>query len=119
MDTMTEEVGYALCDSSAVRATAKRHLGLLPFAMAMRVPGIGEARLENGRRVLITWGMNIPKASQFWYAHSTRFSPVWVGADDGSCELILGETDESTPETEWLWAGLRIAQADGPRWEEV
>jgi hypothetical protein len=106
-------------DSSAVRAVACRRLGSLPLCLALGAADIGEAKLEDGRRVIITWGANVDAAGQFWHAHNSRFQPVWVGSSDGACELILGEDGESSDELEWMWAGLRITQADGPEWTPV
>lgn len=119
METMTEECGYALCDSSAVRAVACRRLGSLPLCGAFHIPDVGEAKLADGRRVIVTWGARVDRESQFWHAHNTRFQPIWLGSSDGTCELIIGDVHDNTDEIEWLWAGLRITQVDGPAWHEV
>lgn len=119
MQTATEERGFAKCDSSAVKAVSKRYIGTLPFAAALRSAGVGEAKLPDGRRVLITWGRNADKNDQFWYAHNTTFAPVWVGAEDGACELIIGDSFGSSAAEDWLWLGLRIVQEDGSDWTQV
>jgi hypothetical protein len=118
-DTMTDERGFALCDSSAVRAVAVRRLGSLPLCVPLRVCDVGEAKLADGRRVLITWGAHATPESQFWAAHHTVFQPIWCGANDGACEYILGEMNESRPDLEWVWAGLRISQEDERTWLPV
>lgn len=55
METMEAPVGFENCDSSAVRAVSKRRIGSLPYCMALGCADIGEAKLGDGRRVLITW----------------------------------------------------------------
>lgn len=113
------ECGFALCDSSAARAVSRRHIGALPFSLAMGGADIGEAKLVDGRRVLITWGRNATKDEQFWFAHNTTYTPVWCGDDDGRCELILAETFASGDAVDWLWLGLRLVKEEGPDWTPV
>lgn len=113
------ECGFSKCDSSAVRAVAKRRIGSLPFAVALGIADIGEAKMEDGRRVLVTWGRNLSKDEQFWHAHQTSFAPVWLGADDGACELILCETFGSSDHSDWLWLGIRIQRDSGETWNPV
>lgn len=114
------ESGFALCDSSAVRAVSVRPLGDLPFFRALHCAGIAEAKLEDGRRVLISWGAGANKSWQFWFAHHSTHTPVWVGNDEGECELILGETFGHSPAEEWLWHGLRLqAEAHDEEWIRV
>lgn len=121
--TMSEaavmERGYGKCDSSAVRAVSKRRIGSLPFAVALGCADIGEAKLTDGRRVLITWGRNASPDEQFWFAHNTSFAPVWVGAEDGACELIIGDTFGSSVGEDWLWLGIRLVKEEGPDWTKV
>lgn len=119
MTVLAEDIGFDLCDSSAVRAVAVRHVGSLPLCMALGCADIGEAKLADGRRVLTTWGRNIDRQTQFWFAHNSTFAPVWVGADDGACELIIGDTFGSTESDDWLWLGMRIARDGGPDWRAV
>lgn len=119
MTTMTELVGYGLCDSSAVRAVACRRLGSLPLCVALRSADVGEAKLEDGRRVLITWGAKVTPDEQFWHAHNSGLQSVWLGSEDGCGELILGDVHDRSDEAEWVWAGLRITQQDGPAWIPV
>jgi hypothetical protein len=116
---METKSGFDMCDSSAARAVARRRVGALPMCIALGCCDIGEARLEDGRQVLTTWGRNIPPSSQHWFAHNTTMQPVWVGADNGECELILGDTFGSSIKSEWLWAGLRIVAEDGVEWHPV
>ncbi len=118
-DTMIEKHGFALCDSAAVRAVAVRRLGSLPLCLPFGARDVGEAKLVDGRRVLITWGANIGQESQFWAAHHSIFQPIWCGADSGACEYILGEVSESRPDLEWVWAGLRISHEDERTWRPV
>lgn len=113
------EHGFGLCDSSAVRAVSKRHIGSLPFCAALGCCDIGEAKLPDGRRVLITWGRNITPDEQFWFAHNTSQACVWLGASDGCCELILGDTFGHGPAEEWLWLGVRLVREDGESWTRV
>jgi hypothetical protein len=119
MEATMQETGFSLCDSSAVRAVAYRRLGSLPLSVAMGCCAIGEARLEDGRRVLITWGRYVLPTGQSWYAHNTEFSPVWVGDRKGRCELILGETFGQSAREDWLWLGMRIVQEEGVEWTPV
>lgn len=116
MEATVDAMGFSLCDSSAVRAVAKRRIGSLPYAVALGSADVGEAKLEDGRRVLITWGRNLSKAEQFWHAHNTLFTPVWVGSDDGSCELIIGDTFGSSAPEDWLWLGIRIQLEGDVTW---
>lgn len=119
METVAIDNGFSKCDSSAVKTISKRHIGSLPYATAFKCAGVGEAKLEDGRRVLITWGRDADKDEQFWYAHNTTFVPIWTGSDSGTCELIIGETFGSAPAEDWLWLGLRIVQEDGTDWVQV
>lgn len=119
MDSTTEECGFSKCDSSAIKAISKRFIGTLPFAAAFKCPAVGEAKLADGRRVLITWSRNADKDDQFWYAHNTTFVPIWVGSEEGTCELIIGDSFGSSAAEDWLWLGLRIVQEDGSDWTQV
>ena len=110
------EIGFSLCDSSAALAVSRRRLGSMPLCLALGCADIGEARLADGRQVLTTWGRSVSPDKQFWYSHNTLFQPVWVGADDGSCELILCDSFGHSELQEWLYAGLRITASDGPAW---
>ena len=96
-------------DSSAAIARAYRPLGLLPFSneLAVKVSGIGEAVLEDGRRVLITMDRQLNKEEQHWYAHDGGHQPVYIRGE--SCELILGDSASTDLTVEWLYAGLRAA----------
>lgn len=114
--TVAEETAVG---TDAVRAVRVRRLGSLPLAIAFGHADIGEAELEDGRRVLITWGRSVPTQQQRYYSHRTEFMPVWCGADDGSAELIIGETYRHGGLEEWVWAGLRITSEAGPEWQEV
>lgn len=117
IETETTTVsGFDVCDSTAVKATCKRHIGSLPLAVALGCADIGEAKLQDGRRVLITWNRNLNKSEQFWFAHNTSFVPVWVGSADGSCELIIGDSFGSSASEDWLWLGIRIVKEDGTDW---
>lgn len=113
------ERGYGKCDSSAVRAVAKRHIGGLPFATALGLCDVGEAKLADGRRVLITWGRNANPDEQFWFAHNSSYAPVWVGSEDGACELIIGDTFGSSAEEDWLWLGIRLVRDGCETWMQV
>lgn len=120
MTTMeATECGFALCDSSAAKAVSKRRVGSLPFGIALGCSDIGEAKLTDGRRVLITLGRNIGRDEQFWFAHNTTFTPVWCGDNDGRCELILAETFAAGDSADWLWLGLRIVRESEPEWTQV
>ena len=111
--------GYHLCDSSACRAVAYRRIGSLPLSTATGCCDIGEAKLTDGRRVMITIGRNVTPDEQFWYAHNSTFANVWLGAEDGACELILGETFGQGATEDWLWLGMRIVQEEGVDWKNV
>jgi len=119
MSTETAVSGYELCASGTARAVSKRRLGSLPISQALVACDVGEAVLSDGRRVLITWGRNLPPEYQNWYAHNGGHEGVWCGDQDGGVELIIGDTFGSTPITEWVWAGLRITAETGPGWIQV
>lgn len=120
MDTvMDAKAGFEMCDSSASRAVGYRRIGSLPLSVATGCCDIGEAKLTDGRRVLITIGRNATPDEQFWYAHNTTFAPVWLGSEDGACELILRETFGQGTTEDWLWLGLRIVQEQGVDWQQV
>lgn len=66
-----------------------KHIGTPPLAIALASCDIGTAELEDGTKVYITWGRNLGGISQEHYLSKTSFQPIWVGADDGSAELVL------------------------------
>lgn len=103
--------------SDAVIAVRKRRLGTLPFALALRCCDIGEARDNMNNAYLTTWGLNLSAEDQDWYCRETRFHPIWLGADDGSCELILGDAYSGDSLVRWVQDGLRLGE--NPAWEEV
>ena len=73
-----------------------KRLGSMPGALALGSADIGRVELLSGKVVYCTWGRNIDKKEQEWFLQHTTFQPVWVGANDGSAELILdNETAES------------------------
>lgn len=49
---------------------------------------IGTAKI-NGVSVYTTWGRNLDKSQQEWFAEHTIYTPIYLGADDGSAELII------------------------------
>ena len=53
---------------------------------------IGQAELEDGSTVHITWGRNIDKEAQDWYLENTVFKPIYIGASDGLCELVIPDS---------------------------
>lgn len=103
--------------AEAVIAVGKRRLGTLPFALALGCCDIGEARLAEGGTVLTTWGLNLPADKQQWFIRETRYHTIWMGADDGSCELLLSYSGSSDATTQWIRDGLRMAE--NPAWEDV
>lgn len=113
---MSERTNRGL-SADAVVAVRKRRLGTLPFALALRCCDIGEAQDSMGNPYITTWGLNLSAAEQEWFVRETRFHPIWMGADDGSCELILGCITNNDPMLQWIRDGLLLA--DNPAWEEV
>lgn len=113
---MSERTNRGLSEDTVV-AVRKRRLGTLPFALALKCCDIGEAEDNMGCTYLITWGRNISAADQKIFVRETQFHPIWVGADDGSCELILGHPDSGDDLIEWVKHGLRLGE--NPTWEEV
>lgn len=113
---MSERTNRGL-SADAVIAVETRRLGTLPFGMALKCCDVGEARITDGGTCLTTWGLNLNAAEQEWYIHNTVFHPIWMGADDGSCELILGYGSSTSPALAWLRDGLRLG--DNPAWEDV
>jgi hypothetical protein len=99
-------IGFEECDEPA-----------LPFSLAIGYCDIGEATMRDGSKVLTTWGLNLPVEEQEWFIKETRFHPIWIGADDGACELILGESGSCDPWVAWIREGLKIGE--NPAWEEV
>ena len=108
--------GFSLCDESAMRAVAVRRLGILPFAAALRCPDIGEAKLQNGERLLIMLGRNINKQQQLCFADNTNYSPIWIGDEYGRCELVLGTVFAGTIMQDWVWAGIRLTMDTEENW---
>lgn len=113
---MSERTNRGL-PADACIAMAKRRLGTLPFALALGCCDIGEARLQDGTKVLTTWGLNLSAEQQEWFVRETRFHPIWIGADDGACELILGSSNSGDALITWIKDGLRLGE--NPAWEEV
>lgn len=113
---MSERTNRGLPADACV-AVAKRRLGTLPFSLAIGCCDIGEATMRDGSKVLTTWGLNLPVEEQEWFIKETRFHPIWIGADDGACELILGESGSCDPWVAWIREGLKIGE--NPAWEEV
>ena len=72
----------------AKKHTAKR-LGSIPACVALAAADIGTCELETGETVYVTWGRNLDREQQSWFAKHTHFRAVWLSADDGSAELIL------------------------------
>lgn len=113
---MSERTSRGL-SADAVVAVRKRRLGTLPFALALRCCDIGEAQDDMGNLYLTTWGLNLSDTDQEWAVRDTQFHPIWMGADDGSCELILGSSRSGDALIGWLKDGLRLGE--NPAWEEV
>jgi hypothetical protein len=113
---MSERTNRGLSDEVIV-AVRKRRLGTLPFALALRCCDIGEAQDGMGNVYLTTWGLNLSATDQEWYVRKTPFHPIWIGAEDRCCELILGSSRSSDALMEWLKDGLRLGE--NPAWEEV
>jgi len=113
---MSERTNRGLKEDAVV-AVRKRRLGTLPFALALGCCDIGEARDNLGTIYLTTWGLNLPADQQEWYTRETRFHPIWMGADDGACELILGSSSSGDALIAWIKDGLRLGE--NPAWEEV
>jgi hypothetical protein len=113
---MSERTNRGL-SADAVVAVRKRRLGTLPFALALRCCDIGEAQDAMGNLYLTTWGLNLSDTDQEWAVRDTQFHPILMGADDGSCELILGSSRSGDALIGWLKDGLRLGE--NPAWEEV
>jgi hypothetical protein len=84
---MTDRVSGVL-----IARTFKR-IGSIPATLAMACCDLGEAVLEDGSVVTITWGRNINADEQRWYLTKTTFKPVWLNTADGSTELIIPDND--------------------------
>jgi len=119
MTTATATSAYELCDSATLRAAAWRTIGVLPYMEALQSPAIGEALLPDGKRVLITVGLDLDRDQQFRHSHQTNYQPIWIGDSDGRAELVLGETMAQGGQEEWLWSGLRMTAEQGPVWNYV
>lgn len=113
---MSERTNRGL-SADPVIAASRRRLGTLPFALALGCCDIGEAKTADGWVALTTWGLNLPADRQEWFIRETRFHPIWMGADDGSCELILCSSHSGDAITQWLKDGLRLGE--NPKWEDV
>jgi hypothetical protein len=113
---MSERTNRGL-SADAVMAVRKRRLGTLPFALALRCCDIGEAQDSMGNVYLTTWGRNLSAAEQERAVRETRFHPIWMGAADGLCELILGSAHSGDALVDWVRDGLRLGE--NPAWEEV
>jgi hypothetical protein len=115
----TESVGYDLCQPGTLKAVAVRQIGSLPLAVAFGMPDVGEAKLDTGERVLITWGADVRPCQQHWFSHNSDYQPIWCGADDGGCELVIGSVFNGTAVDEWVWGGLRLTAMADPQWRAV
>ena len=73
----TESVGYDLCQPGTLKAVAVRRIGSLPLAVAFGMPDVGEAKLDTGERVLITWGRNVRPGEQHWFSHNSDHQPIY------------------------------------------
>lgn len=113
---MSERTNRGL-PADAVVAVRKRRLGTLPFALALKCCDIGEAQDNMGTTYITTWGLNLSATEQEWFVRETRFHPIWMGADDGGSELILGSTRSGDALVDWVKEGLRLGE--NPAWEEV
>ena len=82
-------IGNQLSATGTIKATSKRFLGTPPGHIAMGGSAVGEATLEDGSKVTITWGRNIDREEQEWYLKHTGFQPIHIGSDYGHAELIL------------------------------
>jgi len=69
-----------------------KRLGSLPLCIALGCDDIGTATID-GKKVYVTFGRNLDRKQQAWFLEKTGFQPIWVSADDGSCELILPDDD--------------------------
>lgn len=88
--------GHQNAHPAAVVPTKTRRLGHLPAALALNACDIGEAVLDNGETVTTTFGRNLSVEQQAWYQENTWFRPIWLGADDGSAELIIPDEQAAT-----------------------
>lgn len=61
-------------------AVAIRHYATPVNFLATQSCDIGEAKLQNGKRVFITWGRNISPKEARRYAHKTGFKPIKVSS---------------------------------------
>lgn len=77
-----------LAEATAKAIKAER-IGSPAGCIAMGSVDIGTATLETGESVYITWGRNLDKSSQEWFAATSEFKPVWIGSDAGYAELII------------------------------
>lgn len=63
-----------------ITATHIRHHATPELAFALHACDIGEARLDDGRTVYMTWGRNLTREEAEWFAAKTFFEPVEVGS---------------------------------------
>lgn len=79
-------------DTQYLIAKHMRHLGSIPGCIALNAVDVGEARLEDGSLVTITWGRNLDAAQVVDVVKRTTFQPVQISSHpDAVCELILPE----------------------------
>lgn len=66
-------------------ATKRRYIGSVPGNIALQACDIGEAVLDDGRRVYITWGSD----QESHLTVKTEFEAILVGPGRGAREFIL------------------------------
>jgi hypothetical protein len=95
------------CSTRIFQATNWRPLGSIPWCIALDAADIGEATLEDGSVVKITWGRNLTQEQQDWFIKHTLFclirAPMKYGSD--KCEVML-------PEGDWTNALLKTIQGN-------
>lgn len=75
--------------TETIRAKSWQYLGSVPAAIALGCADIGTAVLEDGTTVYVTWGRNLDREQQEYFAYHTKFQPIHLGSSDGTAELII------------------------------
>lgn len=71
-------------------ASKAGYAGSLPGCVFLASADIGRAKIGK-KSVWITWGRNIAAGTVDALA-AKGFRPIWVGADDGSVELVIPDS---------------------------
>ena len=66
-----------------------RRIGSIPAALLLGAADLGEAELDDGSIITITWGMNVGGSQQRWWAVEHDVKLVYCGGHGQFAELVI------------------------------